>query len=629
MDIFHFVRYKSTKMSLFYNLRMPKCGKYASRLIFVCFCLLLFIMDCNAQDTLYMKDLGILPNTGQDQGNRINQIIQDLPNRRLLLKFEKGRYDFFYKRDSYNIGFGIVGKDSLTVDGGEATFVFHGKMSVAYVEKSSNITLKNFTVDWDRPYISQGTIKGTESNYVDVFVDSVQYPYTMRNDSVYFSNEQGFLPIDVEGYSTLYNPNSLDIEFLTRDRYISSDNSLFKGKVSKIGDNLLRFYGHVENKVAKETIITLYHGRYLAPGLILLNNKNAFLENITIHHALGMGVLAERCENLYFNKVNMVPNSKKERVFSGLSDAFHLVSNKGEIVITNCIHEGQGDDFANVRGVYIPIDRVHKNRKTLAVNFHRSSRSCYFSVGDSVWFIANETVQRIDGGTVQQVANRYDKDKNLVGYTVILDKEAPLEVDERYFMENASWNPDLLIKNCHIGRRNRARGILVTTAGKVVIENNYFSTAGTAILMEGDIDYWYEAGALRDVSIQNNVFDNCGTSSSQNGGKWEWGEAIVTITPSFKPTSIHSPTYHKNIRIEHNIIRTFDKPILMARSVDGLYFNNNMIIQTYDYKPFAWQRANFKLDGCRNVDLSTNFFSNDFAYTGIETTHMRKEDVVE
>ena len=95
MDALRFVRSKSTKMSLFYNIRMLEGSNFTSRLIFVCFCLVLFAMDCNAQDTLYMKDLGIFPNNGQDQGNKINQIIQDLPNRRLVLKFEKGRYDFY------------------------------------------------------------------------------------------------------------------------------------------------------------------------------------------------------------------------------------------------------------------------------------------------------------------------------------------------------------------------------------------------------------------------------------------------------------------------------------------------------------------------------------------------------
>lgn len=59
-------------------------------------------------------------------------------------------------------------------------------------------------------------------------------------------------------------------------------------------------------------------------------------------------------------------------------------------------------------------------------------------------------------------------------------------------------------------------------------------TAGTAILIEGDTDYWFESGAVCDMDIHDNLFENCGTSASNNGGSG-WGEALISITPSFRP----------------------------------------------------------------------------------------------
>lgn len=59
-------------------------------------------------------------------------------------------------------------------------------------------------------------------------------------------------------------------------------------------------------------------------------------------------------------------------------------------------------------------------------------------------------------------------------------------------------------------RDNRARSVLVTTKGKVLIEGNYFSSQMHGILIEGDNHKWYESGAVQDVTIRNNMFENIG-----------------------------------------------------------------------------------------------------------------------
>ena len=82
-------------------------------------------------------------------------------------------------------------------------------------------------------------------------------------------------------------------------------------------------------------------------------------------------------------------------------------------------------------------------------------------------------------------------------------------------LENLTWTPEVIIKNSFFGS-NRARGILMSTPGKVVIENNVFESSGSAILIPGDANGWYESGAVTDVLIRNNVFnDPCMTSMYQ------------------------------------------------------------------------------------------------------------------
>ena len=70
------------------------------------------------------------------------------------------------------------------------------------------------------------------------------------------------------------------------------------------------------------------------------------------------------------------------------------------------------------------------------------------------------------------------------------------------------------------------RGILISTPGKVIVEDNYFATAGTPILIEGDTSHWFESGGTEDVLIRNNVFDNCLTSGAETDERWQWGAAV-------------------------------------------------------------------------------------------------------
>ena len=120
-------------------------------------------------------------------------------------------------------------------------------------------------------------------------------------------------------------------------------------------------------------------------------------------------------------------------------------------------------------------------------------------------------------------------------------------------------------------KQNRGRSILVTTPAKVLIENNYFRSAGAAVLIEGDTELWFESGAVCDITIRNNLFEDCYTSGNNIiDGPWGWGEGVISISPSFRPQDADAKAYHRNIRIVGNTFRHFDCAVLFARSAEGL-----------------------------------------------------------
>ena len=70
-------------------------------------------------------------------------------------------------------------------------------------------------------------------------------------------------------------------------------------------------------------------------------------------------------------------------------------------------------------------------------------------------------------------------------------------------VENATWTPNLYVCNCNFGPTS-GRGILCTTRGKVVIENNRFRNLwGPAMLIEDDCNFWFESGYTKNVIFRN------------------------------------------------------------------------------------------------------------------------------
>ena len=501
------------------------------------------------------------------------------------------------------------------VDGGGSEFVFHGRMKVFHVEDCENVTLRNFSTDWDRPYISQGEFVAVTPQYVDLRIDRSQYPYVIEQGHIRFTGE-GWSAGVVDSYMNIYDKATGTIAYRTRD---SHTGNIFNGEAEQVAPDVVRFHGSIlerEVPVRPGQIITLYHGTYILTGIELCYSRDITLEDITLYHTLSNGVYGYRCENITLHRVSTTPRTEKGRVFSTVADASHFTCCRGRILIDGCAHAGQGDDFMNVRGTYSRIESF-KDRRTALID----GRGWTMGATDTLWVVDRETMRRGAELVVRCINKRNG------GYEVEFTDAVPAEVTEGMFLENKTWTPELVVRNCRFEKKNRARGMLVTTPRRVVIENNYFNTAGAAILIEGDLDHWFESGSHTDLTIRNNRFVNCCTSGCETGDRWEWGEAPITISPSFRPDSPDSPSYHRNITICDNTFECFDAPVLFARSVENLRFERNRLVPTFDYEPFLWQRSTLRLDGCRRVTVRDNRVAKDFPARTIELHHMRRSDL--
>lgn len=574
------------------------------RLLLVVFISMISLEFAFSREIISLSDYGIVPDTKEDIIPLLQKVSRDIKGRKVELRFEPGRYDFYspskgLTQTSAIFPLTFEGLDSLYVNAVGAEFVGHGQLTPFYFKDCTNLVVEGFSFDWSRPLVSQGTIVGMCDEYVDIQFDRQRYPFRQVGDKVLFYGENWEADVCERSYSTLHDPKSGEILQGTKDMFLSQQNALFRGKSTIVGSDTVRFYGKPDTYFAPlGSIIVLYHGVYLGFITMIQDCKNVVLKDLTIHHSCGVAIHPLFVDGIVLDNVNFTPS--EGRVFTAVADATHFSNCRGVIEVKNCSFDGQGDDALNVHGRYYKLEAQPITNKFISLSTTRGFQDVP-KVGDQMWIIDSATLSRIGIAKVSEV-----RGNALWAKVRFSELEMWQEGSSDYYVENASWYPSLKVHNCLFGKSNRARGILITTPGKAEVFDNHFRSAGTAILIEGDLTHWYESGSIADLDIHDNTFENCATSVRDNITNWGWGEAVITITPSHIPDSDCGPYYHKNIRIRDNKFIAFDLPLLYARSVDGLNFTANTLVQSMVYPRTLSQESAISLLGCAGVNISNN-----------------------
>ena len=299
-----------------------------------------------------------------------------------------------------------------------------------------------------------------------------------------------------------------------------------------------------------------------------------------------MGVIAQRSRDIELRKLVIVPSPGKGRMISITADATHYVNCGGYIRMIDCTFENQKDDATNIHGLYMAVEKVGDADKLLL----RWRNSGQYGVD---FIVPGMTLELVDNNNVETYARRTVKSVrrlNKVYTEVTFTEPLPDGVEPMHVVAADDEYPEVLIKGCRM-RGNRARGLLLGSRNRMVIEDNYFHIAGAAILIEGDANYWYEQSGVRDVVIRRNLFEN------GNYGSPGWGSACIAVG-----SGIPDRETSRNIRVEGNTFRVFDPRIVNLYCVDGFVFTRDNVIEYTDDYPYVLdEKRNFITRNCDRV----------------------------
>jgi len=543
--------------------------------LFVTFFLFSGVLRGQGQ-TISIEQFGAVRDSEQDATPAVRKAlayIRHHPVSRLL--FPRGRYDFYpelapekYVFTSNNdeglrrIVFLLSGFSGLEIDGQGSAFLFHGYINPFVIEGSKNITLRNFSVDWERTFHSEGKILSVDKDGMELQF-SAAYPYKIDNGMLTFVDKKG-----VEyPYGDLleFDPVKRETAFMARDQYFGRNlpaREISPGQVRLLVPGL---EGTVGN------IIVFNALRRSCSAIAVSDSRGLRCDSLAIYHCGGMGIVAQRSRDIDIEHLSVTARPGSGRVLSLTADATHFANCAGRLRILHSLMENQMDDATNIHGIYVQVvKRLSGNSVLVQLKHEQQVGFDFIKMGMQLELVRSTTLEAYDTLRVQRV-ERINKEYTVVAFAgalpegVLVGKDVMAAIDDR---------PDVIIRHCTI-QRNRARGLLIGSRGKVIIDSNYFHTPGAGILFEGDGRYWFEQSGVRDVTVRDNVFDNC------NYGVW--GNAAIQVGSGIGKEYQAASRYNRNIRILHNTFHVFDPRVIHAYSVQGLRFAGNMITGSQDY----------------------------------------------
>ena len=218
------------------------------------------------------------------------------------------------------------------------------------------------------------------------------------------------------------------------------------------------------------------------------------------------------------------------------------------------------DDAINVHGVYLRILQRKDDYTAICAFMHSQAYGFNWgNTGDSIRFINSTTLDSVQTNVITAIRPQDAVTlQGMKSFLISFRDPIPAEAD---CIENLKWTPSIVFSGNTI-RNNRARGALFSSPRYTLCEKNLFDhTSGSAILLSGDANGWYESGPVNNIVIRRNRFINALTS------RYQFTNAVISIYPD-------------------NLFDTFDTPLVYAKSVHHLIFRNNKVKKNSEFPPF-------------------------------------------
>jgi len=473
------------------------------------------------------------------------------------------KYCYFSNNDEglKTIAILLDGADDFTVCGDNAKFIFHGRISPLCAFNCRNLKIEGLTVDFEDSFVSDADLISRE-NGIAWF--RILGKHQLRNGEIIFTDD-AYDNMHKRLNFYCYDREKCELVYDSRSISIPNQNILYRDGLVGVED---RFAG------IKTDAFIIKHELRLCPGMVFDNCENIRIENVTVHHAAGMGVLLQNSENCHIEKLSVVPGFRRA---SASDDALHITDCRGKIKISNCKFSGTLDDSINVHGVFRKLKSRIPGGKMYYLEAGHYQQQGVFNVR------AKDTMQIFD----RKNGKPYAKIK-ITKVTPVNKAFVIVDFDESELPENFVQGDPVLIMETMADlevvntecRPLLGRGVLASGMNSVKISGCRFHTSGAGVFISGDFSFWYESGPVVHALIENNLFDNC------NYRSMAVTREPLAVFPELDELE-DGFYYHGTIEVKNNRFSGALRPLISIMSADNAIVENNVFTldETYPFAP--------------------------------------------
>lgn len=487
------------------------------------------------------------------------------------IELPKGEYHFYPEgaqrmsyyisnhdqQDMQPVGLPIVGQRGLKINGNGSTFVFHGAMQPVLIMDSKDVELNDITIRHDAPYYNEGRIVEIADGWTTLeFAPMFRWEV---KDGLYY----------LMGDGTPRKPQAV-LAFERDGRMVATGKAGDMGwttRCEQVGPRRVRFHKDAAAMGLKvgQVLVLRHYGRP-HPAMVMHHADGVKLNDVVFQDSQGMALIAQRSRDISIRGGGCI--CATGRVHTVAADATHFSNCAGHISVKGALYEGMMDDAINVHSTCLGIEEVVSPTEIIARYMHGQAVGFeVFAKGENIQFIRGKTLEN-HPQLVKAAGVEWLDELHL---RITLAEPLPEGIGEGDAIENADWYPSVTFRESTV-RHNRARGTLFTTPKPVLVKGcRFIGSSGSAILLAGDAQGWYESGRCLDVRIVDNQFDH---NLIQ---RYQFTEGIISIYPMVKQPEEQKERYHRNIRIEGNTFLTHRVPLIYAISADGITFRKNKV----------------------------------------------------
>jgi hypothetical protein len=502
---------------------------------------------------IHVRDYGAVPNDGVNDFAAIQSAIKALGSGGAELRFEPGVYeadpgggDDYSPNEPPVMMFQSL--ENVTVDG-RGAFILIRRPSIGFseVRNSTNIIVRNFTIDYDPLPFSQGTVTA-----VDVAAGSIDV-----------QTDPGFPDLDDPLFTAYGSWGMLKDPLIPGKLKDGAPNVLFRSSCEKTGDNLFRivltqpFHEYLEVGDRYAQISRAAGGCQYFGGC-----DNITFDRITFHAVPGSLFVGSDTSRL--NVLNCRGKLKDDRLLVSGADGVHCQAARIGPWVEGCEFEGLSDDCLNIYSLPFYVMEV-LGPKTLRV-----TRPERIEAGDPLVFFRPQTGEIL--AETEVVSLKKDVVTLNVEVTGLNLAPKGTAYDQRgWKIYDHAYNPNatgngFVYRNNYMHDGRRFGGFIKASYG--LIENNRFERlSDTALQIQNEPD-WPEGFWARNLVIRNNRILHCAFINSRAAVNIDWSR-LGHRSAGF--------ALQKNIFFENNTIRAVSGPCITFNAIDGLVMSGNIL----------------------------------------------------